>query len=130
MISLTYDTTTLQLPEDLYWSDENRWQPVEQSTQRSITGALIVSVAQRIAGRPITLQPEDERSAAMPRSTLETLRSWAAVAGRQMTLTLRGVSRTVIFRHEDSAIDDRPFIHYSDVQPDDYYLVTLRFTEI
>lgn len=129
-ITLAYDATTIELPEDLYWADENSWHPVEQTSQRTLTGALIVQHAARQAGRPITLQPDDGRSAAMTRATLDALRTWAAVPGRQMTLTLRGVSRTVLFRHEDTAIEATPFIHYSDVQSDDYYLATLRFMEI
>lgn len=129
-ITLQYLSTTLELPEDLYWADENDWHPVEQKSSRGTTGALIVQTAQRVAGRPITLRPEDGNSAVMLRSTLDALRAWAAVAGRQMTLTLRGVTHTVLFRHEDTAIEAVPFVHYSDVQDDDLYLVTLRFLEI
>ena len=62
-ITLSDGTTTLALHPDLYWSDEHNWFPVEQTAQRTITGALIVSVATRLAGRPVTLQPEDDRSA-------------------------------------------------------------------
>ncbi len=53
MITLSYASTTLNLHPDLVWADENNWFPVEQSIQRTITGALIVSSASRIAGRPI-----------------------------------------------------------------------------
>jgi hypothetical protein len=61
---------------------------------------------------------------------LSTLRSWAAVAGRVMNLTIRGVSRSVVFRHHDgSAIEATPIVHYSDVQSADFYLVTLKFQE-
>lgn len=127
-ITLAYGTTTLDLSPDLYWSDEN-WSPVVQSSDFSLTGALIVQAAAKQAGRPITLQPEDDHSGAITRATLDILRSWAAVPGREMTLTLRGVGHTVIFRHEDQAIEARPFIHFSDVEPGDYYLATLRFTE-
>lgn len=130
-ITLSYLTTTLALPEDLYWSDENDWHPVEQSVQRTITGSLIVNAATRTGGRPITLQPLDESSAWMYRELLDTLRSWGAVAGRTMTLTLRGVSRSVIFRHQDgAAIEALPIIHYNDVNSADFYLTTLRFQEV
>lgn len=129
-ITLQYLTTTIDLPEDLYWSDENDWHPVTQKVDRSLTGALLIQSAQYQAGRPITLRPEDDHSAVMTRATLDTLRDWAAVAGAQMTLTLRGVSRTVIFRHQETALEATPFIHYSDVQADDLYLAVLRFMEI
>lgn len=130
-ITLTYSGTTLTLDPDLYWADENDWHPVEQNVQRSITGALIVQTAQRSLGRPITLQPEDDGSAWMPYSTLDTLRSWAAVAGRQMSLTLRGVTRTVMFRHQDgAAVEASPVVHYSEVDGSDWYKITLRFFEV
>lgn len=129
-ITLAYTTTTLTLDPDLYWSDENDWHAVEQTTQRTVTGALIVSSSSRVAGRPITLQPQDDVSAWMSRQTLETLRSWAAVPGRQMTLTLRGTARTVIFRHQETAIEATPVIHYADTDNEDWYRVTLRFMEI
>jgi len=130
-ITLTYSGMTLTLPEDLYWSDETSWAPVEQSIERSISGALIVSSATRVAGRPITLTPEDQGSAWMLRSVLDTLRTWAAVPGREMVLTLRGTTYNVIFRHHDGqAIEAAPIKHCNDVQPTDFYTVTLRFMEV
>src|SRR4051812_10227320 len=101
MITLTDGTTTLQLHADLFWPDENAWAPVEQVMDRSITGAVIVQAATRVKGRPITLQPIDDSSAWMPRATVNQLQTWAAVPGQQLTLTLRGVAYTVLFRHQD-----------------------------
>lgn len=131
MITLGDGTTTLTLHPDLYWSDENNWHPVEQTAQRTVTGAVIVSVAQRIKGRSITLQPENQSSGWMQRATLETLRNWGAVPGKTMTLTLRGIQYNVIFRHHDSpAIDATPIVHYNDTDTADWYLVTLKFMEV
>lgn len=130
-ISLSVGLTTVQLNQDLFWEDENNWHPVEQTSERTITGALVVQVAERVAGRPITLRPEDDSSGATELTNLEQLRNWAAVPGQQMTLTMRGESRTVIFRHHDgAAIDARPWVHRSDVQSGDWYLATFRFMEM
>ncbi len=130
-ITLSDGTTTIELHRDLFWSDENDWQPVEQTATRTITGALVVQSSSRVAGRPITLAPEDESSAWMARSVIEALRNFAAVPGKTMTLTLRGVSRSVIFRHHDgNAIEARPVVHYNDVLPTDRYLCTVRLMEI
>ena len=130
-ITLKVGTTVVELDKALYWSDENNWAPVEQTAQRTITGALIVSSATRIAGRAITLEPPDDESAWMSRASVDQLRNWAAVAGQQMTLTLRGQDRTVIFRHHDGAgIEARPVVHYDDVVDTDNYLVTVRLMEI
>lgn len=131
MITLTYTTTTLTLSPDLKWSDEFNWHPVEQTAERTITGALIVQTAQRVLGRPITLAPDAENAAWMPKATLDTLRAWAAVAGREMTLNLKGTSYPVIFRHHDGpAVEAEPVIFYSDPDGDDWFLITLRFTEV
>jgi hypothetical protein len=130
-IQLRDATVTLTLHPDLYWSDENSWVPVEQSVERTITGALIVSAAERIGGRNITLQPDDDSSAWMPQSTVEQLRNWAAVPGKELTLTLRGTDRTVIFRHHDGdALVATPVVHYNDVDSGDFYRCTLRLMEL
>lgn len=130
-ITLADGTTTVALHPDLYWEDEATWQPVEQTVERTITGAMIVSVAQRISGRNITLRPEDDSSAWMPRATVDALRNWAAVPGQQLTLTLRGAARTVMFRHHDGgALDARPILHFNDVDAADWYLCTIRLMEI
>lgn len=130
-ITLSDGATTLALHPDLYWSDEHNWFPVEQTAQRTITGALIVSAATRIAGRPVTLQPEDDRSAWTPRADLDQLRHWAAGAGRVLQLTLRGSTRDVMFRHQDNnAVEATPVQHLNDTQPGDWFLVTVRLMEI
>lgn len=129
-ITLSDGTTTLSLNEDLYWSDEFDWHPVEQNKIRTITGALIVSVSQRLKGRTITLEPEDDKSGAMKRTEVEQLKAWAAVAGQELTLVLRGVSYNVLIRHEDGGITARPWIHYSDTDPDDFYFCVVRLLEI
>lgn len=132
-MSITLDdgTDTITLHPDLLWNDENSWYPVEQTVERSITGALIVQTAARVAGRPITLQPEDDQSAWMPRTTLDALRNWAAVPAKQMTLTLRGTTKTVMFRHHDGeAVAATPVVHYSDVESGDWYLCTIRLMEL
>jgi hypothetical protein len=130
-ITISDGATTLALNSDLLWADELSWHPVEQSVERSLTGALIVDVNTKVGGRPITLQPEDESSGWMQRSTVETLRNWAAVAGKTLTLTLRGTARTVMFRHhEGAALDAAPIQHFSDVDADDWYRCTLRFMEV
>lgn len=128
---LTDGTLTVPLPDDLFWTDENGWNQVEQSAQRTITGALVVQSAARIGGRPITLQPEDDSSAWMTRATVDALRNLAAVAGKELTLTLRGVSYDVIFRHHEGvAIEARPVVFFKDETSGDFYLCTIRLMEL
>lgn len=131
MITLTDGITDLNLHPDFLWSDEYNWQPVEQSVERTITGALVVMPALRQAGRPITLEPEDDSSAWTTRADVEQLRNWAAGAGVVLQLTLRGTTRSVMFRHQDGAgLEARPVVHFSEPEGGDYYLITLRLMEI
>lgn len=131
MTTLSWSGTTIELSPDLLWSDEFDWSPVEQSSERTVTGALIVSQAVKVGGRPITLRPEDDRSAWTTRAVLDQLSAWAAVPGREMVLTLRGQARAVVFNQEGSGpINAEPVMHFSDVQPDDHYRATFRFMEI
>lgn len=132
MISLSDGTATITLHKDLLWSDETDWNPVEQNFERTLTGAGIVQSGLRVGGRPITLGPEDDQSAPHTRAQVDALRNWAAVPGKQMVLTLGGLAYNVIFRHHDAggALSAKKWIHFSDVQPGDIYLVTIRLMEI
>jgi len=132
-ITLQYGATVLPLDPDLFWVDEYQYSPVEQSVDTSLTGALILQVDgdEDRPGRPITLKPENEFSAWMVRDDLDQLNAWGAIPDAEFTLTLRGVARAVKFRHQEKpAIDATPVVQYSDTQPEDYYLVTLKFMEV
>lgn len=130
MSTLSDGAITVTFTDDLQWVDEFAWAPVEQNVERTITGALVVQNAARAAGRPITLAPDSESAAWMTRASLDTLRTWAATAGQVLTLGHRGVNRSVIWRHQDTAIDATPVVPFADVQAGDFYRVTLRFMEI
>ena len=131
-LSLADVSTTLALNPDLYWSDENTWHPVQQTADRTITGAHVIQAALMVKGRPITLEPIDDESAWMTLTQVTALRNWAAVPGKTMTLTLRGVERDVIFRHQDGGFEARPVIQYRDGHEltTDFYRCTIRLMEI
>lgn len=133
-ITLTAGGQTLFLDPDLWWSDEFTWSPVAQAESFSIEGSLLIDAQEKLSGRPITLQPIDDDSAWMSGAVLSQLQAWAAVPGLQLVLSLRGTNFNVIFRRSDGpAIDARPRVFVSDVQPGgfgDAYLVTLRMIEV
>jgi len=129
-ITLTDGTTSVTLPADLEWIDEYAWQPVEQSTEYSVTGALIVDQAERQAGREITLAGEQDRSTLL-RATLDQLAAWAAIPGEELTLTLRTIAHTVIFNHPN-ALEAAQLVAGApiDTAGGGRYRITLRFLEI
>lgn len=130
MITLFDGTDTITLHADLLWSDETAWNPVEQTFSRTIYGNGIVQTSPRVGGRPITLESEDGASAPHSREIVDQLRNWAAVPGKEMVLTLGGQTYDVIFRHQDGGFEAAKWIHYSDVLPEDIYLVIVRLMEI
>lgn len=133
-ITLSDGTTTVTLHEDLKWTDEFTWSAIEQTVNRSLTGGFIVQRGARTDGRPITLEPEGEDSAWMPRSTVLALRAMANDLDAELTLTIRGEARSVAFRHHDQngGLEAVPLVHFrdADVSSSDYYRCTLRFMEI
>lgn len=129
--TITYSGTTVTLSDDLYWVDEFAWQPVLQTAERTIEGALVVQQATRIAGRSITLQSFSEDSAWVKRSDLEQLQNWSTIPQCEMTISYRGTTRQAIWRHhEGDVIGAEPVAHFADVQSGDWYRVTLKFMEI
>ena len=130
MTTLSDGATSIAFSDDLQWSDEFAWAAVEQTTQRTITGGLIIQSASRTAGRPITLAADTDSAGWVQRTTLDQLFTWAGSPGKVMTLTYRGVAHQVAYRHQDTAIDATPVVPFSDVQSGDFYHVTLRFLEL
>ena len=128
--TLTYGATTVTLPIDLLWTDEFSWPAVEQRTQYSITGALLVEAAVRQAGRTITLSGGPSWGW-ISRATLVTLQTWTELPGQQFALVVRGeAARTVMFDQSQQPIEAQPVIDYSDPDNADDYVVTLRFIEV
>lgn len=128
-ITLTHSATTLTLSPDLQWIDQHDWSPVTQASEHTLTGALVIDYGTRQAGRAITLQAAQD-SAWMPLATIESLVAWAAVAGREMSLSMNGVDYAVVFDHSQGAIKAEPIVFYNDPDAADWFAVTLRFLEI
>lgn len=129
-ITLTAGAQVITLSPDLRWSDENNWNPVAQAVARTLTGALDIQASAMQKGRPITLEPEDDSSAWMTSAVVEQLRNLAAVPAQEMLLTLRGITRAVIFRHQDGGLEARPVAHFRDRLASDWYLCVIRLMEI
>ena len=83
---------TLDLGARLLWTDEFEWSPVAQTVATSTTGALLVSVALRQAGRPITLDGVASQ-AWYSWALCQQLAAWAAVAPLRSPATSRARCR-------------------------------------
>ena len=128
-ITLTKNTTTIILPPDLVWADE-AWSPVESNAERGLTGAQIIQIGIKQAARPITLVPP-ERGAWMPYASATTLATWRDTDPEgNLTLLLRGTTRTVRWRHHDTALTWEYLRHRTTPQAGDYVLPTLRLETV
>ena len=130
-ITLTYNGTTAHISDRLDWQDEFSWSPVDQATSYSTTGALLVDVALRQAGRPITLIGT-ETAAWISRALCSTLLAWAELPGIELTLVVRGQSRQVMFDHAKGGFTGQPVFKLQDGEEsnEQLYLPTFRFLEV
>lgn len=130
-VTLTYAGTTAHLSDRLQWTDEYDWTPVEQATGYAITGALLVDVAVKQAGQPITLQG-DNTAAWITRALCDTLKAWAALPGIELDLVLRGTTHRVVFDHARGGFGAQPLHKLVDgeITADLFYLPTFRFLKV
>ena len=130
-ITLTYNGTTATLNDRLQWSDEFDWSPVEQATAYSTTGALLVDVAVKLAGQPITLEGTDT-NAWITRALCSTLKAWAALPGAQFDLVLRSETHQVIFDHGKGGFSAQPIWKLLDgeITPELFYRPTFKFLKV
>lgn len=124
--TLSDGITTVDLSNDIKWSDEFTWSPNAMQTEYTLTGALVVEQSTKLAGRPITLESIDN-AGWLPRGTIEQITAWRD-AGKQLALTYRGVTRQVLLVADD-AITATPVFYFSDPVPGDWYQLTLKLIE-
>lgn len=118
----------LALPGDLIWTDEFQWNPVERATEYAVTGALVVDVGERLAGRPITLESMDD-GGWVSRTTLLALYSMAGDPDLTMVLT-HGDGRTFNVTFAEPPFEAEQVVAYSDPVGTTWYQLTLRLIEV
>ena len=112
----------ITLPDDIWWQDETDWTPVEQNESYSTTGALLLDVSVKQAGRPITLGGDDDIW--ITRATALALQEKAAQPDLEMALTLYQATYTVRFRHADGKpVDAVPVVRITPPADTDYYIL-------
>lgn len=129
-ITLTDGVSPVTLPDDIFWEDEFSWSAVQQNVQPTLSGAICVEVGTLQAGREITLK-SGSNFAWISRATLDQLNAWKAIAGKVLTLTIRGVARNVIFRHhQGDPLNAEMVLYHSSPAAGDYYTVGIKLMEV
>ena len=77
----------ITLPDDLLGVNEFDWNPVAQSTERSLTGALLVQEEPFTHGRSVVLSGNGV-AGWVSRLTVKSLYALSEAANKSMTLTL------------------------------------------
>ena len=123
---------TIVLPDSLFWEDEFAWRSVGSSMEYSSTGAVLLDLDVKQAGRPITLTAEGDEYCWLKRSEVLALETLAADPGREMALTLDSRNYTVIFRPGDKPPFDAESIwrEMPVADEDDYILKAVRLMTI
>jgi hypothetical protein len=126
----THTLGALALPAGMIWTDEFDWRAVETAQEYAVTGALIIDTATRQAGRPITLEGDDDHGW-LSRAQLAALYGLTASPDDTYTLTLAdGRQFLVTFAPGGDPISARP-IARPEIPPAEWpYVATLRLIEV
>ena len=126
-MSSTLDS--LDLPLDLQWIDRFDFTPIQQSTSRSLSGALIIQTATKLAGRTITLASSADYGWAT-QAEVDALFAKLTIA-TPLTLVLPDASTfSVRFRHEEQPIVAKPVEAYRVMADGDFYELTLKLITV
>lgn len=121
---------TLQLPPDLFWSDEFAWTPVASALEYSTTGSALIDVSKKQSGRPITLTADPE-TCWLSRADVLALKTLSDEPGKELTLTLYDRSFIVIFSPGEKPFDAEPVWQEMPVAVDDTWVITaIRLIEV
>lgn len=126
---MTITLDAVVLPDDLIWTDEFDWTPVQQSQEYTLSGALILDSGIKQAGRTMTLTG-DVDAAWSERADIKAI--YAKLPDDSaMTLTLNdGRVFNVVFDHAQTPLSAKPIIDFSTPDDADMYQLTLKFIQV
>lgn len=129
MTAANHTLAGIAVPRGMLWADEFDWVPVDRATTYSVTGALIVDVAARLAGRPITLAGEVD-AGWLQLGVLRQLHALASLPDATHALELAdGRTFTVMFA-PDAPIEAKPIGRPELPSAANPYYATLRLIEV
>ena len=116
----------IALPDDLLWVNEFDHNPVAQSTERTLTGGLLIQEQAKRYGRSIILVGES--SGWVRRSTVLALYALAETPNQPVQLTVAdGRIFTVVFdREQGSPITATPILPSAYPQNEDWYSLKIQ----
>ena len=127
--------TVIELPYDLYPTDDLNWSPVAATGVYTLSGAYDVQQAVKLAGKPMTLQSDTGQGLGLiTRDTVNQLHAQAAIPEATFTLeyVADGVTKivNVMFDHASNPIEAKSAIDFNSPNLNDYFAVTLKFKTV
>lgn len=122
---------TVTLPDSLQWINEFEYNQIEQTQERTLSGAMSIQEAAKVHGRPIHLVGGED-GGWIRRSTAEALRALEAQTGKVMLLTLSD-ARTfnVLFdRSQGPAIASQMIMRFAYPGADSWYSCAIRLITV
>ena len=124
----------IELDDELYPSDEHEWSSVVSNIKYALDGTMIAEQSIRKAGKPYTMQAPSDMGY-LTRSTVNALKAERDTLGATYWLDYRAdgqVKRVKVMFDTtgDDAITATPVKEFISPNPDDLFIVTLRFLEI
>ncbi len=126
---LTHTLAGIDIPRRLVWTDEFQWSAMERAQEMGLTGKLILDVAPRQGGRPITLASADDHGW-LSRTQVLALQALADASDAPMPLQLAdGRTFSVVFAPGNPVQADP--IARAELPPDNLpYVVTLSLVTV
>lgn len=120
----------IAIPEDVWWQDEFDWTPIAESTEYGLTGALVIDIGIREAGRPITLV-SNPAGGWVPRATVQALQAQRdSTPVSTLALTLAD-GRVITVKHDRTRqFEAAPVRPVSDMTAATPYRITLPLIEV
>lgn len=129
--TITDGNVTVELTDDLEWSNEYDWTPVSQDVQRMIGGGLVIQEAALIKGRPIHLNSGGD--VWDTKAKIDAVYQLASVPDKVLNLTLSDARtfKVVFDRSQGSPVLAVPVFRQT-VRTEQMYMtnISIKFIEV
>lgn len=126
-MNLTNGDNNITLPDDMQWTDEFNWSSISVNTTYLLNGALLVTSAKKLAGRPITLESPND-GAWLDYNTICDLYDFANNEDNNTLQLTLADNRTFDVIFAENPLSIKP-IYFSSPNSD-YYLATIKFITV
>jgi hypothetical protein len=122
---------TVSLPDSLVWTNEFEHNQVEQTTDRTLSGALSIQTGTKLYGREIRLVGGDH-GGWISRATAIALRALESEAAKVMVLSglLDAPDMNVVFDRSAPAFESQMIMRYDDPDAATWYSCALRLITV